>query len=64
MLRKGTVDLLLVKPMSRITLLLFKFIGGLTFIFLTTAFIVSGLWLVLGSAPASGRRGSSTASSC
>lgn len=48
MLRKGTVDLLLVKPMSRVTLLLFKFIGGLTFIFLTTSFIVAGLWLVLG----------------
>lgn len=48
MLRKGTVDLLLVKPMSRVTLLLFKFVGGLTFIFLTTSFIVVGIWLVLG----------------
>jgi ABC-type transport system involved in multi-copper enzyme maturation permease subunit len=48
MLRKGTVDLLLVKPIHRWTLLTYKFIGGLTFIFLNTALAVGGVWLVLG----------------
>jgi len=48
MLRKGTVDMLIVKPISRPTLLLYKYIGGLTFVFLNTAVAVGGLWLVLG----------------
>jgi ABC-type transport system involved in multi-copper enzyme maturation permease subunit len=48
MLRKGTVDLLLVKPIHRSTLLIYKYIGGLTFIFLNTAFVVLGIWVVLG----------------
>jgi ABC-type transport system involved in multi-copper enzyme maturation permease subunit len=48
MLRRGTVDLLLVKPISRTTLLLYKYIGGLTFIFLNTVVVVVGIWLVLG----------------
>jgi ABC-type transport system involved in multi-copper enzyme maturation permease subunit len=47
MLRKGTVDLLLVKPISRPTLLVYKYIGGLIFIGLNTAIAVGGLWLVL-----------------
>jgi ABC-type transport system involved in multi-copper enzyme maturation permease subunit len=48
MLRKGTVDLLVVKPISRWALLLSKYIGGLTFIFLNTVVVVAGIWLVLG----------------
>jgi ABC-type transport system involved in multi-copper enzyme maturation permease subunit len=48
MLRKGTVDLLVVKPIHRTTLLLYKYVGGLTFIFLNTAIIVVGMWLALG----------------
>ena len=48
MLRKGTVDLMLVKPIHRWVLLLYKYIGGLTFIFLSTAYAVGGIWLVLG----------------
>ncbi|MSQ96381.1 MAG: hypothetical protein EXR98_17760 [Gemmataceae bacterium] len=48
MLRKGTVDLLLVKPIYRWLLVLYKYIGGLTFIFLCTAFPVGGIWFVLG----------------
>jgi ABC-type transport system involved in multi-copper enzyme maturation permease subunit len=48
MLRKGTVDLLVVKPIHRTTLLLYKYIGGLAFIFLNTTFVVVGIWLVLG----------------
>lgn len=48
MLRKGTIDFLLVKPISRTVLLLYKYIGGMTFIFLNTSVVVVGIWLVLG----------------
>jgi ABC-type transport system involved in multi-copper enzyme maturation permease subunit len=48
MLRKGTVDLLLVKPLRRVTLLVYKYFGGLMFIFLNTAFAVGGMWLAIG----------------
>jgi len=48
MLRKGTVDLLLVKPVHRTTLLLYKYVGGLTFIFLNTTIAVVGVWVALG----------------
>lgn len=48
MLNKGTVDLLLVKPISRPALLLSKYIGGLLFMFLNTVVVVVGIWLVLG----------------
>ena len=44
MLRKGTLDLLLVKPISRWTLLLYKYVGGLSFIFLNAAVAVIGIW--------------------
>lgn len=48
MMRKGAIDLLLSKPMSRPLLLLFKYVGGMTFVFLNTAFAVGGVWLVIG----------------
>jgi ABC-type transport system involved in multi-copper enzyme maturation permease subunit len=48
MLRKGTIDLLLAKPVKRWSLLLYKYVGGLSFVFLNTFFVVLGLWLVLG----------------
>jgi ABC-type transport system involved in multi-copper enzyme maturation permease subunit len=48
MLRKGTVDLMVVKPMQRWTILLYKYLGGLTFIFLNTAFAIFCIWLSLG----------------
>lgn len=48
MLRKGSVDLLLVKPIARPKLLLYNFTGGLTFIFLNTTLAVCGVWLALG----------------
>ena len=34
MLRKGSIDLLISKPIGRSQLLVYKYIGGLTFIFL------------------------------
>jgi ABC-type transport system involved in multi-copper enzyme maturation permease subunit len=48
MLRKGTVDMLLVKPIRRWTLLIYKYLGGLTFIFLNTVFALGGVWLAFG----------------
>jgi ABC-type transport system involved in multi-copper enzyme maturation permease subunit len=48
MLRKGTVDMLLAKPIHRTILLIYKFTGGLTFMFLNTLVIMGGIWLVLG----------------
>jgi ABC-type transport system involved in multi-copper enzyme maturation permease subunit len=48
MLRKGTIDFLLVKPVSRFTLLFYKYIGGLTFMFLNTLVLIGGLWVVIG----------------
>jgi ABC-type transport system involved in multi-copper enzyme maturation permease subunit len=48
MLRKGTVDLLLAKPVSRPGLLLYKYVGGLTFMVLNTIVLVFGLWVALG----------------
>jgi ABC-type transport system involved in multi-copper enzyme maturation permease subunit len=47
MLQKGSVDLLLVKPISRPVLLLYKYIGGLLFIAINTTVAVGGFWLVL-----------------
>jgi ABC-type transport system involved in multi-copper enzyme maturation permease subunit len=48
MLHKGTVDLLLSKPLQRWLLLLYKYVGGLTFIFLNAAYAIGGIWLVIG----------------
>jgi ABC-type transport system involved in multi-copper enzyme maturation permease subunit len=48
MLRKGTVDLLLVKPIRRTSLLIYKYIGGLVFIFFNTVVAVGAVWLALG----------------
>ncbi len=47
MLRKGTVDLLIAKPIHRTTLLVYKYIGGLLFMVLNTVVVIAGIWLVL-----------------
>ncbi|MDW8244590.1 MAG: ABC transporter permease [Thermogemmata sp.] len=47
MLRKGSIDLIVSKPIGRMTLLTYKYIGGLIFIFLITSFTVGGIWLAL-----------------
>lgn len=48
MLRKGTVDMLLVKPIHRTVLLLYKYVGGLTFVFLNALVAVGGVYVVIG----------------
>jgi ABC-type transport system involved in multi-copper enzyme maturation permease subunit len=48
MMRKGSIDLILSKPIHRIALLAYKYVGGLTFVFINTAYAVVGVWLVIG----------------
>lgn len=48
MLRKGTIDLLLSKPIHRWTLLLYKYLGGLLFMFFNSILLVGGFWVVMG----------------
>lgn len=49
MLRKGSVDLLISKPIGRTQLLIYKYIGGLTFIFLVSCVSIGGVWLALAA---------------
>jgi ABC-type transport system involved in multi-copper enzyme maturation permease subunit len=48
MMRKGSVDLLLSKPVTRARLLIFKYLGGLTFVFLTAGLLILIVWVNLG----------------
>ena len=47
MLRKGSLDLLITKPVSRPALLVYKYIGGLSYMVILTVTTVGGVWLVL-----------------
>lgn len=48
MLAKGCIDLILSKPISRTWLLIFKYLGGLTFVFFLTVLVTGGVWLITG----------------
>ena len=48
MLRKGALDLLIAKPIGRTPLLVYKYIGGLTFMFLLSVVAIGGSWAVIG----------------
>ena len=48
MLAKGSLDLLVSKPVGRTRLLLYKYIGGLTFVLILTTVTVVGVWLAIG----------------
>lgn len=48
LLQKGSVELILSKPIRRPGLLMNKYIGGLVFVFLLTAFTVLGVWAAIG----------------
>jgi len=48
LLRKGTLDLYIVKPIGRSELLVYKYIGGLLFALILTSFTVIGVWLAIG----------------
>jgi ABC-type transport system involved in multi-copper enzyme maturation permease subunit len=44
----GAIDLLLSKPVSRPLLFLTKFVGGCAFMMIIAAYMLAGLWLVVG----------------
>ena len=44
----GAIDLLLSKPISRPLLFLTKFVGGCAFMLIIAAYMLAGLWLVVG----------------
>src|SRR5262249_35498647 len=44
----GSVDLLLSKPINRSLLFLAKFLGGCVFIAINAAYLIGGLWLIVG----------------
>lgn len=48
MLQKGSIELWLSKPLRRPGLLISKYLGGLTFVFLLTSVTVLGVWTVIG----------------
>jgi hypothetical protein len=48
MMARGTVDLLLVRPIHRSTLFAYKFLGGMSFMVLNAAIIMVGIWLAVG----------------
>jgi ABC-type transport system involved in multi-copper enzyme maturation permease subunit len=48
MLRKWTADLLISKPIHRWTLLLYKYVGGMSFMFIPTVVIIVGIWVAMG----------------
>jgi hypothetical protein len=48
MLEPGSITLLLSKPVSRSLLFISKFVGACAFILLNVAYLVVGLWLILG----------------
>jgi ABC-type transport system involved in multi-copper enzyme maturation permease subunit len=44
LVRKGAVDLLLARPVARWKFLVYRYVGGLTFVFLNAAVLVGGTW--------------------
>jgi ABC-type transport system involved in multi-copper enzyme maturation permease subunit len=48
MIRKGSIDLLISKPISRSMILIYKYLGGMFFVFLLTAYTIIGLWVAVG----------------
>ena len=47
MLEKGTIDLLISKPISRSMILLSKYLGAVLFVFLSMVFLLGSIWLIL-----------------
>jgi len=48
MLQKGMIDLILSRPVQRWKVFLMKYLGGLTYVFVTAVFLIGGCWLALG----------------
>lgn len=48
MLAKGSLDLLLAKPIGRSRLLVYKYVGGLSFVVVLTLITILGFWVIIG----------------
>jgi len=48
MLEKGSIDLLLSKPLRRIEILVGRSIGALSIVFINIAYLILGVWFILG----------------
>ncbi len=48
MLEKGTIDLILSKPLSRLEILFGRSIGAMAIVFVNMAYLILGIWLVFG----------------
>lgn len=48
MIRKGSFDLYISRPISRPLLLVYKYIGGLLYVLILTTFTVGGVWVAIG----------------
>ncbi len=48
MLEKGSIDLLLSKPVSRSQIIWGKFLGGSLMVFVNVAYLVIGIWFLIG----------------
>lgn len=48
MLEKGTIDLMLSKPISRPQLILGKFLGGVLIVLVNIAYLILALWFLIG----------------
>ena len=48
MLRKGTLDLVVSKPVGKVQYLLYKYVGGLIFIAIISTIAIGGVWLMTG----------------
>ncbi len=49
MLEKGSIDMLLSKPVSRTNIILAKFLGGVLLIFIGLTYLIGGVWLILSA---------------
>jgi len=47
MLQKGMIDLILARPLGRMRILLYKYLGGVWFVFVLASFLIGGCWLGL-----------------
>ena len=47
MLEKGNIEILVSKPISRSMLLIYKYVGGLLYVFLLSVLLIGGSWLAL-----------------
>lgn len=48
MLEKGTIDLILSKPLSRFEVLFGRSIGAMSIVFINISYLIIGIWMILG----------------